>query len=146
MRTALPQTKSNGHAPQPGRVFLISGMCQEPRFLLRCGRGEAADFCLIYLGAPGLNLQLPGASAIPELPESGGEPYFVLRRGFDAGQAQVALRVDWEGVFTLLANDDGCAEAVFRELVEPGQPEEVLRQWSEDAATLAMFADLLRLG
>ena len=140
MRTALPQLRANGHAPQPGRVFAITGVCQKPRFLLRPRADDPADLCLIYLGAPDFG----APSAAPLLGEE-SEPYFILRRSFDDGEAQVALRVEWEGIFTLLANDDACAESVYRELIEPGEPEEVQRQWSEDPATLGIFVDLLRL-
>lgn len=123
-------------------MFVISGMCQDPRFRLRFAAADARDFCFIYLGASQFGAPpVPGA----ELEASGGDPYFVLRRWFEGGEAAVVLRVDWEGIFTLLANDDGCAESVYEEMVEPGAPEEVERQWSEDAATAQMFSELLRL-
>ena len=140
VRTALPQLRSNGHAAPPGRVFAISGMCQDPRFRVRFRGADPADFCFIYLGATQFGIR-PAAS----LPESDGDPYFVLRRHFDGGQAAVAVRVDWEGIFTVLANDDELAEIVFREMIEPGAPEEVQRQWSEEPATVAMFTELLCL-
>lgn len=142
MRTPLPNLRPNGHAPQPGQVFVVSGMCQDPRFRLHSAGAGAYDFCLIYLGASQFGVQpTPGA----ELAESAGDPYFVLRRGFEGGQAMVALRVDWEGIFTLLANDDACAEAVYLEMIEPSAPEEVQRQWSADPSTVQMFSDLLML-
>lgn len=131
MRAVLPNLRPNGHPPQPARVFVITGLCQQPRFRLR--HVGAADFCLVHLGAS----QFGG--------ESSEDPYFVLRRSFDDGAAVAALRVDWEGVFTLLANDDLCAEAVFQEVIEPSAPEEVQRQWSDDPATAQMFADWLLL-
>ncbi len=140
MRTALPQLRTNGHAPAPGRVFAITGTCQRPRFLLRFRHADPADVCLIYLGAPSF-----GAPGRPEA-DAGGEPYFILRRAFDGGEAQVVLQVEWEGIFTLLANDDGCAESVYADLVEPGAPEEVQRQWTGENETLGLFEELLRLG
>jgi hypothetical protein len=102
------------------------------------GNAGADDFCLIHMGTPG--------GAAPAEEAGGGDPYFVLRRSFDAGAAVVALRVEWEGIFTLLANDDEHAEAVYTESVAPGTPEDVRRQWSDDASTLAMFEEMLRLG
>jgi hypothetical protein len=130
MRAPLPQLRPNGHAAPPGQVFVISGLCQDPSFRLR---GAApGDFCLIHLGA----------SEFGSNPAE--DPYFLLRRPFEDGEAIVALRVDWEGVFTLLANDDECAETVFREVIEPNQPEEVQRQWSADPSNLELFADALR--
>lgn len=138
MRTALPEIKPNGHVPQPTQVFVISGLCQKPTFRLR--RQAADEFCLIYLGAP--EFSAPAAlEEAEEAPED--EPFFLLRRWFENREAVVALRVDWEGIFTLLANDDGCAEAVYAELIEPGEPEEVQRHWSQDASTLAAFREWL---
>ncbi|HUX67971.1 MAG TPA: hypothetical protein VMV31_10845 [Terriglobales bacterium] len=128
MRAVLPNLRPNGHPPQPARVFVITGMCQQPSFRLRQIGDD--DFCLIHLGAA-------------QFGEPGEDPYFLLRRSFDQGAAVAALRVEWEGVFTLLANDDLCADHLFQELVEPGAPEEVQRQWSDDPATAQMFADWL---
>ncbi|HVB40356.1 MAG TPA: hypothetical protein VNE83_05620 [Terriglobales bacterium] len=148
MRVPLPQIRSNGHAPQPGRVYMISGMCQNPRFRLSFGTAHAEDFCLISMGIPGT---IPGGAAAGiaggavEVAGADGDPYFVLRRCFDEGAAVVAARVDWEGIFTLLANDDEYAETVFTELVAPGVPEDTVRQWSEDASTVMMFSEILHL-
>lgn len=108
-------------------------MCQQPSFRLRLHASGAHDFCLIYLGASQF-----GAN-------SAEDPYFILRRSFDDGAAVVALRVDWEGVFSLLANDEEHAEAVFREMIEPSGPEEVQRQWSDDSSAQRLFSDLLQV-
>lgn len=132
MRFPLPHVRTNGHAPPPGRVYVISGLCQQPRFRLTAGE---QDFCLISMGTPG-GAEVSGAD---------GDPFFVLRRSFDDGAAVVAARVDWEGIFTVLANDDERAETLFTELIAPGLPEDTSRQWSEDTSTLMMFAELLHL-
>ncbi len=137
MRVPLPQLKANGHAPAPAQVFVVSGLCQAPSFGLRWRDGAPDDFCLIYMGAPG------GVAAVEN---AGPDPYFVLRRSFEAGAAVVALRVEWEGIFTLLANDDEHAEAVYASTIVPAAPEDVQRQWSDDPSTLTMFQELLRLG
>lgn len=156
MRVPLPQIRTNGHAPQPGRVYMISGMCQDPRFRLWFRTANPEDFCLISMGIPGGTLggtrgpTLEGAATgigggAAEVTGADGDPYFVLRRSFDEGAAVVAARVDWEGIFTLLANDDEHAEAVFAELIAPGAPEDTIRQWSEDAATMMMYSEMLHL-
>lgn len=145
MRVPLPNLRPNGHAPHPAQVFVISGMCQDPRFRLRFADSSREDFCFIYLGASQFGAPPPPGA---DLAESAGDPYFVLRRWFDGGEAVVALRVDWEGIFTLLANDETCAEAVFQEIIAPSapeSPEDIVRQWSGDEATGQMFADLLLL-
>lgn len=141
MRTSLPTLHTNGHAVPVGRVFAISGMCQEPRFRLPFSAAGADDFCLIYLGTPALGTMLPAGEA----PEGSTDPYFILRRHFDRGQAAVTLRVDWEGVFTLLSNDEEYAEVVYRDLIVPASPEEVQRTWTEEAEIVASFAEWLRL-
>ncbi|HEV2447390.1 MAG TPA: hypothetical protein VGS58_15775 [Candidatus Sulfopaludibacter sp.] len=133
MRTALPNLRPNGHAAPPAPVFAISGMCQQPSFRLRLHASGADDFCLIYLGASQF-----GSSSTED-------PYFILRRSFDGGAAVAALRVDWEGVFTLLANDEDQAEAVFHEMIEPCGPEEVQRQWSDDPSAQRLFAEMLQV-
>lgn len=69
----------------------------------------------------------------------------VVRRWVEPAEAVVVLRVEWEGVFTLLANDDGAAEESFRLLLQPAQAEEVQRQWSDDAETLTLFEELLQV-
>ena len=135
MRVPLPQIRTNGHAPPPGRVYVISGLCQQPLFRISFQTDREQDFCLISMGTPG-GAEVTGAD---------GDPFFLLRRCFDGGAVVVAARVDWEGIFTVLANDDERAEAVFTELIAPGLPEDTSRQWSEDASTMMMFAELLHL-
>lgn len=133
VRTALPNSRPNGHGAQSAPVFVISGLCQEPLFRVRLRDGGAEDFCLIHLGAS----ELGG--------EGSEDPYFILRRSFDGGAAVCALRVELDGVFTLLANDEENADAVFREMIAPSGPEEVQRQWSEDPSAQSLFAELLRV-
>lgn len=136
MRVPLPQTKPNGHVPKPGQVYAITGICQEPSFRLR-SLGGPDDLCLVYLGAP--QFGAPGHGGAET------EPYLILRRWIEPAEAVVALRVEWEGVFTLLANDDSAAEETFRQLLQPAQAEDVQRQWSDDVETLALFEEWLQL-
>lgn len=136
MRAPLPQIKPNGHAPRPAQAFAITGICQEPSFRLN-GLSGPNDLCLIYLGAP--QFGAPGQGG------SDAEPYMVVRRWIEPGEAVVTLRVEWEGVFTLLSNDDAAAEQAFQQLLQPAQPEDVQRQWSSDADTLALFETLIQL-
>lgn len=137
MRAELPTTRPNGHLSPPPQVYVLSGICQDPHFRLP---GGVADFCLIYLGAPALGV-LGESSAVAE--SAADEPYFLWRRAYENGAALVALRVDWEGIFTLLANDDQYAEAVFQEIVEPGRPEDVVRRWSTEDEVLQLFSEWL---
>lgn len=139
VRVPLPQQPVNGGPTPIARVFVISGMVSQALFRLP-GRlwphpEHRLDLALLFMGAPGF-----GAGA-----ESETDPYFVLRRAFEDGQAVVAARIEWEGIFTILANDDEHAEQVFRGLIVPAGPEEVVREWSEDVATLEMFSQLLSL-
>lgn len=136
MRVPLPPTKPNGHAAQPGQVYAITGICQEPCFRVQKSSGPD-DLCLVYLGAP--QFGAPGHGGAES------EPYMVVRRWVEPAEAVVVLRVEWEGVFTLLANDDGAAEESFRLLLQPAQAEEVQRQWSDDAETLTLFEELLQV-
>lgn len=132
MRAPLPSLRPNGQPPQPARVFAITGIAQKPSF--RLGALGDADFCRVHLGSSQF-----GA-------EASEDPYLLLRRIFDGGAAVAGLRVEWEGVFILLSNDDGCAEAIFHEWIEPAAPEELQRQWSDEPATAALFAEWLLLG
>lgn len=135
MRVALPALRPNGHAAVAGPVFAITGLCQRPSFRLPCGGGREHDFCRVFLGAAAF-----GAGAAAEAEgDAAGDPYLLLRRSFDHGAAVVAVRIEWEGVFTLLANDDSAAQAVFDELLAPAEPEEVQREWREDPATREQF-------
>lgn len=134
MRVPLPSQPINGGPAPLTRVFVISGTVAQARFRLTPSLAPRADqpfdLALVYLGASGFE-------------EGETDPYFLLRRVFDEGATVVAARIEWEGIFTLLANDDEAGETVFRELIEPAGPEEITREWSEDGATLAMFAELL---
>lgn len=136
MRVPLPQTKPNGHAPKPSQVYAITGICQEPSFRLATWSG-ADDLSLVYLGAP--QFGPPGQGGAET------EPYMILRRWVEPTVAVVAVRVEWEGVFTVLANDDSAAEDMFRQLLQPAQVEDVQRQWSDDAETLDLFQEWLQL-
>lgn len=122
MRVALPHARPNGHETAD-QVFAITGMCQQPNFLVR---QQGNDICRVHLGSAPLG----GA---------GEDPYLLLRRPTDGGSAIAVVRVEWEGVFTVLSNDDAAAEALYQELLVPAQPEEVQRQWTGDAATLDQF-------
>jgi hypothetical protein len=139
MRVALPPLRPNGHAAVDGPVFTITGICQRPSFRLP---GREQDFCRVFLGSAAFGA---GAAAAAEGDEA-GDPYLLLRRGFDHGAAMVAVRIEWEGVFTLLANDDGAAQAVFDELIAPAAPEEVQREWRQDPATREQFRQWLLAG
>lgn len=136
MRIPLPAQPVNGGASSLERVFVISGLTAEARFRLPsqlCPRAEEKwDLALLYMGGD-------------ELSGEESEPYFVLRRAFDQGAAVAAARIEWEGVFTILANDDEAAESLFGALIAAAGPQEVVREWSEDAATLDMFRQLLAL-
>lgn len=122
-------------------MFALAGMCQDPHFRLRGGQLNGDnDLCLIYFGASGFGEAPSQATGSAET-----DPYFVLRRQSEDSEVTVVVRVDWEGIFTILANDDEAAEHAFRELIEPSQPEEVTRQWSDDPSTLEMFLNLTHL-
>lgn len=141
MRVPLPQIRTNGHTAPHGQVFALTGMCQDPHFRLRGSQlGGDNDLCLIYFGASGFGEAPSQATGSDET-----DPYFVLRRQTGDGEVTVAVRVDWEGIFTILSNDDEAAESAFHELIEPSRPEEVTRQWSDDASTLEMFFNLIHL-
>lgn len=125
MRVALPNLRPNGHAPQPTQVFAITGICENPEFRLGSGSG---DFCVVHMGARGT------------------DPFLMVRRVSQEGAVAAAVRVEWEGVFTVLANDDAEAEQLFKDVIAPARPEEdVQRQWTDEAETLRMFADILIL-
>jgi hypothetical protein len=100
------------------------------------GEHRSEDLALLYLGAP----EFGSASSSNE-----EEPHFILRRAFSGSEVVVAIRIDWEGVFTVLANDEEYAERLFRELIQPCSPDEVNRGWSDDSETLAMYQQLLAL-
>lgn len=118
-------------------------MCQNPLFRLRLGTAEPEDLCLIYLGAADFG---GGGGETAGLEETGGDPYFVLRRWYEGRAAAVTLRVDWEGIFTLLSNDDEHAEEVFEDVIAAGAPEDVDRRWSDEPSTLQMYSNLLLVG
>lgn len=103
-----------------GQVFAITGLCRQSDFRLPPG-----DWSLVHLGTAELG--------------GGEEPYLLVRRSVDHGTSTAVCRIDWEGVFTLLADDDAVAEALFHDLVEPAAPEEVQRQWTAEAGTLAQY-------
>lgn len=136
VRVPLPQLRTNGHAAALGRVFVITGLSQQPRFRLPLGNVESGDFCLIFMGTP-------GGAASSEAGEA--DPYFVLRRASESGAAVAVVRVEWEGIFALLSNDDEAAETLYAELIASTVPEDVNREWSVDPSTLAMFAELVHL-
>ena len=122
-------------------MFALTGMCQDPHFRLRGGQLSGDnDLCLIYFGASGFGEAPSEATGSSET-----DPYFVLRRQAEEGEVTLVVRLDWEGIFTILANDDEAAESAFRELIEPSLPEEVTRLWSDDASTLEMFLNLIHL-
>lgn len=136
MRVPLPAQPINGGASPLVRVYVVSGLVADARFRLPSQLSprpdQKWDLALLYMGAA----------------EFGGvepEPYFVLRRAYAGDAVVVALRIEWEGVFTLLANDDEAAEEVFAALVAPAGPQEVFREWSEDGSTLDMYRQLLSL-
>ncbi|HET9785012.1 MAG TPA: hypothetical protein VFP94_08660 [Terriglobales bacterium] len=139
MRVELPALRPNGHAAVEGPVYTMTGMCQNPSFRLSFGAGRERDFGRVFLGAAAFGA---GAAAAAE-GDAAGDPYLLLRRSFDGGAAVVVVRIEWEGVFTLLANDDGAAQAVFDELLAPADPEEVQRQWRDDGATREQFRQWL---
>lgn len=110
-------------------------MSRKPSFRLQC---RPEEFCLVYLGAA-LTL-----GEIEDGETEANDPYLLLRRSFDGGQTVAALRVEWEGVFTLLSNDDERAEALFAEMLAGTEPEEVVRQWTDDPDTLQMMVEMLQ--
>ena len=139
MRVVLPALRPNGHAAVEGPVYAVTGICQKPSFRLSFSAGHERDFGRVFLGAAAFGAGAAASAA----GEAAGHPYFLLRRHFGGGAAVVVVRVEWEGVFTLLANDDSAAQAVFDELLAPAEPEEVQRQWSEDPATREQFRQWL---
>ncbi|MGH9476211.1 MAG: hypothetical protein ACRD1C_07750 [Terriglobales bacterium] len=103
-----------------GQIFAITGLCR--RFDFRPGN---AAFCLVHLGSAEL--------------DDGDNPYLLARRSLEGGTVTAIARIEWEGVFTVLADDDAAAEALFHDLVVPAEPEEVQRQWTGEAATVELF-------
>lgn len=103
-----------------GQVFAITGLCRDSDF-----RVPPGDRCLVHLGSAGLG--------------GGEEPYMLVRRVADNGTSTAVCRIDWEGVFTVLADDDAAAEALFHDLVDAAAPEEVQRQWTAEADTLTQY-------
>ncbi|MGH9485713.1 MAG: hypothetical protein ACRD1F_11715 [Terriglobales bacterium] len=112
---ALPTARPNGHEPTT-QVFAITGMLQHPGFRMHV---QADDFVYAHL--------------------DGDDPYLLLRRDLETGAVTVALRLDWEGVFTLLANDDAAADSLFDECLAPAAPDEVQRQWTGEPVTLDLY-------
>ncbi|MGH9466875.1 MAG: hypothetical protein ACRD1Y_05925 [Terriglobales bacterium] len=127
MRVALSNPRPNGHEPAV-QVFAITGICQQPSF---AQHPRADDGFRAYLGSAPLG-------------GLGDDPYLLLRRREEDGAVALVLRVEWEGVFTLLANDDAAAEALFAEWLAPALPEEVQRQWTDDSATMELFRQWLQ--
>ncbi|TAN21398.1 MAG: hypothetical protein EPN33_12305 [Acidobacteria bacterium] len=103
-----------------GQVFAITGLCRQSDFRVPLG-----DWSLVHLGTAEIG--------------GGEEPYLLVRRRMDNGTSTVVCRIDWEGVFTVLADDDTAAEALFHDLVDPAAPEEVQRQWTAEADTLEQY-------
>jgi hypothetical protein len=142
MRVGLQQYRPNGGSAPAGQVFAVTGICQDAHFRLKpgllVGENRPEDLALIYLGAPEF-----GPGTAPDASEE--EPYFILRRGYLNGEVIVAARIDWEGIFTVLSNDDEYAERLFREFIQPSSPEEINRQWSSDSETVEMFQQMIAM-
>ncbi|MHB8736094.1 MAG: hypothetical protein ACYC6M_12410 [Terriglobales bacterium] len=147
MRVALQHFRPNGGSFHGEQVFVISGLAQDPHFRLSPdilhGEGRVEDFCLVYLGAPAIGGAIGLAGADEDTEQT--EPYVVYRRGLEGGQVVVAARLDWEGVFTILSNDDECAELLFEAMLTRSAPEEVNRSWTDDRSSLEMFQQILLL-
>ena len=147
MRVSLEHYQPNGHALPAAQVFAISGLCQQPRFRLQpalaAGQMPELDFALLYLGAAEADLN-PAALTGEPIAADGDDPYFLLRRGLEGGAVIVTARLEWQGGFIVLANDDEAAENLYQLLLADGQPEEVRREWTADFTTLALYRDLLR--
>jgi hypothetical protein len=143
VRVALQQYRPNGGAAPAGQVFAITGICQDAHFRLQSslfgGEHRPEDLALLYLGAPEFG---PGSGAATGNED---EPYFILRRGYAGGEVVVTVRIDWEGIFTVLSNDDDFAELMFGELLQPSSPDDINRGWSDDPETLAAFEQILSL-
>lgn len=147
MRVSLEHYQPNGHALPAAQVFAISGLCQQPRYRLQpalaAGQMPELDFALLYLGAAEADFS-PAAPPEASIAAEGDDPYFLLRRGFEGGAVMVTARLEWQGGFIVLANDDEAAENLYQQLLAESQPEEVRREWTSDLATLTLFRDLLR--
>ncbi len=147
MRVPLEPCQPNGHALPAAQVFAVSGLCQQPRFRLQAalasGRMPELDFALLYLGAAEVDLN-PAPPGEASMAVEGDDPYFLLRRGLEGGAVVVTARLEWQGGFIVLANDDEAAENLFRQLLADTQPEEIRREWTSDLATLTLYRDLLR--
>jgi len=147
LRVALQHFRPNGGSFHGEQVFVISGLAQDPHFRIGSeilhGEGRAEDFCLVYLGAPAIGGSRSLAGADEDAEQT--EPYVVLRRGLEGGQVVVAARLDWEGVFTILSNDDEHAEQLYEAMLARSVPEEVTRTWTDDRSSLEMFQQILLL-
>jgi len=138
-RTAMP-------CPPP-RFLPSAGFASSRAFVCsrRWPRAECRswDFALLYLGAAEADFS-PAAPPEASIAAEGDDPYFLLRRGFEGGAVMVTARLEWQGGFIVLANDDEAAENLYQQLLAESQPEEVRREWTSDLATLTLFRDLLR--
>ncbi len=167
VRQPLPKFRLNGGTTDYPPVYVISGMVANPHFrfdakLLQAQSPE--DELVVFLGSSmdlawpeggdegnGEELEEPEDKDEDEDGEEDGEdfdsttlePSLILRRFFDKGEVAVLVRIEAEGVFMLLSNDDEQAESLFQALLQPCEPDEVYREWTPDTSVAKIFHELL---
>jgi hypothetical protein len=149
MRIELQSYRSNGHPSGPHQVFTITGMCESAFFRIPASllhsEGHERDEILLNLTIPGMeppsgSPRVTAAENEEEQQDDEDSPSASMRFNFDRGQAIVLLDVGWEGVFSILSNDDERAEFVFREITAGSTVEDVERQWTDDETTAGVFS------